>query len=42
MPDGTTMLLDCGDHPAWQRGKLAVPLPEGSNRSPEYFYELWD
>ena len=30
LPDGTTMLLDCGDHPAWTRGKLAVwVLPEG-------------
>ena len=29
-PDGTTMLLDCGDHAAINRGKLAVPvLPDG-------------
>ena len=25
-PDGTTMLLDCGDHNAVGRGKLAVPV----------------
>ena len=25
-PDGTTMLLDCGDHDAIGRGKLAVPV----------------
>ena len=30
-PDGTSMLLDCGDHNAIGRGKLAVPvLPDGS------------
>ena len=25
-PDSTTMLLDCGDHPAVTRGELAVPV----------------
>ena len=31
MPDGTTMLLDCGDHNAIGRGKLAVPvLPQAT------------
>ena len=30
MPDGTTMLLDCGDFRAWARGKKAVwILPDG-------------
>ena len=29
-PDGTTMLLDCGDHAAINRGRLAVPvMPNG-------------
>ena len=25
-PDGTSLLIDCGDHPAHTRGKLAVPI----------------
>ena len=30
MPDGTTILLDCGDHPAITRGKKALwTLPDG-------------
>ena len=37
LPDGTTMLLDCGDHPAWQRGKLAVwILPDGRRSAGEW------
>ena len=37
MPDGTTMLLDCGDHPAWTRGKLAVwILPHGRKNAGEW------
>ncbi|MBR2838792.1 MAG: MBL fold metallo-hydrolase [Kiritimatiellae bacterium] len=37
MPDGTTMLLDCGDHPAWTRGKLAVwVLPDGNRYAGEW------
>ncbi len=37
MPDGTTMLLDCGDHNAIGRGKLAVPvLPDSSKHSGEW------
>ena len=37
LPDGTTMLLDCGDHPAWQRGKLAVwILPDGKRYAGEW------
>ncbi len=37
LPDGTTMLLDCGDHPAWQRGKLAVwILPDGKRSAGEW------
>ena len=37
MPDGTTMLLDCGDHPAWTRGKLAVwVLPNGNRYAGEW------
>ena len=32
LPDGTTMLLDCGDHNAIGRGKLAVPVLPDSNR----------
>ncbi len=37
MPDGTTMLLDCGDHPAWTRGKLAVwVLPNGRRYAGEW------
>ncbi len=36
-PDGTTMLLDCGDHAAHERGKLAVPiLPDMSRHSGEW------
>ena len=31
-PDGTTMLLDCGDHDALKRGELAVPLLPNPNR----------
>ncbi len=37
MPDGTSMLLDCGDHPAINRGKLAVwVLPNGGRHSGEW------
>ncbi|MCR4920144.1 MAG: MBL fold metallo-hydrolase [Bacteroidaceae bacterium] len=37
MPDGTTMLLDCGDHNAIGRGKLAVPvLPSPDRHSGEW------
>lgn len=37
MPDGTTMLLDCGDHNAIGRGKLAVPvLPNGNKHAGEW------
>lgn len=37
MPDGTTMLLDCGDHPAWTRGKKAVwILPDGKRHAGEW------
>ena len=36
-PDGTSMLLDCGDHNAIGRGKLAVPvLPDGSRHAGEW------
>lgn len=36
-PDGTTMLLDCGDHDAIGRGKLAVPvLPHAAKHSGEW------
>ena len=36
-PDGTTMLLDCGDHAAINRGKLAVPvLPDGRRHAGEW------
>ena len=36
-PDGTTMLLDCGDHDAINRGALAVPvLPNGERRAGEW------
>jgi len=36
-PDGTTMLLDCGDHDAIGRGKLAVPiLPHSGRRAGEW------
>ena len=31
-PDGTTLLLDCGDHPAVTRLKLAVPVVPGPQR----------
>ena len=31
-PDGTTMLVDCGDHNAIGRGKLAVPVLPGPHR----------
>lgn len=31
LPDGTTMLLDCGDHDAVGRGELAVPVLPNSN-----------
>ena len=37
MPDGTTMLLDCGDHPAINRGKKAVwVLPDGNRHAGEW------
>ena len=37
LPDGTTMLLDCGDHKAWARGKLAVwLLPNGTRNAGEW------
>ena len=36
-PDGTSMLLDCGDHAAINRGRLAVPvLPDGSRHAGEW------
>lgn len=36
-PDGTSMLLDCGDHDAIGRGKLAVPvLPSPSRHSGDW------
>ena len=36
-PDGTSMLLDCGDHNAIGRGKLAVPvLPSPDRHSGEW------
>jgi len=36
-PDGTSMLLDCGDHNAAGRGKLAVPiLPHPGRHSGEW------
>lgn len=36
-PDGTTMLLDCGDHNAVGRGELAVPvLPDPGRHSGEW------
>jgi len=36
-PDGTTMLLDCGDHNAIGRGKLAVPvLPNAERHAGEW------
>ena len=37
MPDGTSMLLDCGDFPAWQRGKNALwVLPDGRRYAGEW------
>ena len=37
LPDGTTMLLDCGDHKAWTRGKKAVwILPNGNRNAGEW------
>ena len=37
LPDGTTMLLDCGCHPAIQRGHLAVHvLPNGRRHAGEW------
>ena len=37
MPDGTTMLLDCGDHAAYVRGKKALwLLPSGSRHAGEW------
>ena len=37
MPDGTTMLIDCGDHAAWQRGKKAIwILPNGRRHAGEW------
>lgn len=37
MPDGTTMLLDCGDHPAYTRGKMALwLLPNGKRHAGEW------
>lgn len=37
MPDGTTMLLDCGDHAAWKRGKKALwVLPNGYRYAGEW------
>ena len=37
MPDGTTMLLDCGDHAAYTRGKKALwLLPSGSRHAGEW------
>lgn len=36
-PDGTSMLIDCGDHPACKRGKYAVPiLPSGERHAGEW------
>ncbi len=36
-PDGTTLLLDCGDHTAINRGKLAVHvLPNGNRHAGEW------
>ena len=31
-PDGTTLLIDVGDHPAHTRGKLAIPILPGLDR----------
>ena len=37
MPDGTTMLIDCGDHPAYTRGKKALwLLPNGKRHAGEW------
>ena len=36
-PDGTSILIDCGDHPACRRGKNAVPiLPDQGRHSGEW------
>lgn len=36
-PDSTSMLLDCGDHAACERGKLSVPiLPDQSRHAGEW------
>lgn len=36
-PDGTSLLIDCGDHPACKRGKYAVPiLPSGGRHAGEW------
>ena len=36
-PDGTSLLIDCGDHPARKRGKYAVPvLPDASRHAGEW------
>lgn len=36
-PDGTTMLLDCGDFDSLSRGRLAVPvLPDSSRKAGEW------
>lgn len=36
-PDGTSMLIDCGDHEAITRGELAVPvLPNGDRHAGEW------
>ena len=36
-PDGTTMLIDCGDFDAASRGELALPLlPDGSRHAGEW------
>ena len=36
-PDGTTMLIDCGDFDAASRGELAMPLlPDGSRHAGEW------
>ena len=36
-PDGTSILIDCGDHPACERGKDMVPiLPDPSRHSGEW------
>jgi beta-lactamase superfamily II metal-dependent hydrolase len=36
-PDGTTMMIDCGDHPAHERGKKAIPIqPDMSRHAGEW------